>query len=205
MKPLVIGIAGGTGSGKTTVARNVAAGLPSHVVAIVEHDCYYKDRSDMPARERAALNYDHPDSLDNDELVKDLARLRRGEAVDVPVYDFKTHVRLQKRRHIEPAPVVIVEGILVFVDQRVRDLLDMKIFVDTDADIRIMRRIRRDIEERGRDFGSIRDQYYRTVRPMHLQFVEPSKQWADLIIPEGGRNRVALDLLIGKLLHAIET
>lgn len=205
MKPLVIGIAGGTGSGKTTVARKVAAGLPDDAVAIIEHDCYYRDRRDLSAEERAALNYDHPDALDNDMLVEHLEKLRRGEAVEVPAYDFKTHLRRAETRRVEPAPVVIVEGILVFVDQRLRDLIDMKIFVDTDADIRIMRRIRRDIEERGRDFKSIREQYYNTVRPMHIQFVRPSKQWADLIIPEGGRNKVALDLLIGKLLHALGT
>jgi uridine kinase len=203
VKPLVIGIAGGTGSGKTTVAHKVAAGLPREAVAIIEHDSYYRDRRDLSEDERAALNYDHPDALDNNMLARHLERLRRGEAVEVPVYDFKTHLRLAETRPVAPAPVVIVEGILVFVDQRLRDLIDMKIFVDTDADIRIMRRIRRDIEERGRDFQSIREQYYRTVRPMHIQFVEPSKQWADLIIPEGGRNKVALDLLIGKLLHAL--
>jgi len=202
---MFIGIAGGTGSGKTTVARKVAAGLPVDAVAIIEHDSYYRDRRDLSAEERARLNYDHPDSLDNDMLVQHLLQLREVGPVDVPVYDFKTHLRLVETRPVAPSPVVIVEGILVYVDQRVRDLLDIKIFVDTDADIRIMRRIRRDIEERGRDFTSIREQYYSTVRPMHLQFVEPSKQWADLIIPEGGRNKVALDLVIGKLLHVLSS
>lgn len=204
-RPLVIGIAGGTGSGKTTVARKVAAGLPEGAVATLEHDSYYRDRSDLGAEERARLNYDHPDALDNDMLEQHLNALRSGQGIDVPVYDFKTHLRLGQTRRVEPGPMVIVEGILVFVDERVRNLLDIKIFVDTDADIRIMRRIRRDIEDRGRDFASIREQYYRTVRPMHQQFVEPSKQWADLIIPEGGRNHVALDLVIGKLLHVLGT
>ena len=199
--PLLVGIAGGTGSGKTTVARRVAAGLPSEAAAIIEHDSYYRDRSDVPFEERAKLNYDHPDSLDNDLLHRHLETLRSGRPVEVPVYDFKKHARVAETRHVVPAPVIIVEGILVFVEERIRALLDMKIFVDTDADIRLMRRIRRDIEDRGRDFNSIRQQYYATVRPMHLLFVEPSKRWSDLIIPEGGNNAVALDMVIGKLLH----
>jgi uridine kinase len=202
---LLLGIAGGTGSGKTTVARKIAAGLPADAVATIEHDAYYRDRSDIPFEERAHLNYDHPDSLDNDLMVSHLQALRDGQGVEVPVYDFKTHSRLGERRKLAPAPVIIVEGILVFVDARIRALLDMKVFVDTDADIRVMRRIRRDIEDRGRDFASIREQYYSTVRPMHLQFVEPSKRWADLIIPEGGRNQVALDMVVGKLLHYLST
>jgi len=202
---LLIGIAGGTGSGKTTVARKVAAGLPDSAVATIEHDSYYKDRSHVPVSERAKLNFDHPDALDNDLLISHLKELRAGRAVEIPVYDFKSHARLAEHRRLEPAPVMLLEGILVFVDQRIRDLLDVKIFVDTDADIRIMRRIRRDIEERGRDFRNIREQYYETVRPMHLQFVEPSKRWADLIIPEGGENLVALDLLLGKLQHVLST
>jgi uridine kinase len=202
---LLVGIAGGTGSGKTTVARKVAAGLPPDCVATVEHDSYYKDRSDVAFEERCLLNFDHPDSLDNDLLHAHLTALRSGQPVEVPVYDFKTHARLAQTRHVAPAPVIIVEGILVFVDERIRSLLHMKIFVDTDADIRVMRRVRRDIEERGRDFASIREQYYRTVRPMHLQFVEPSKRWADVIIPEGGKNRVALDMVVGKLLHFLST
>lgn len=202
---LLLGIAGGTGSGKTTVARKIAGGLPAHAVATLEHDAYYRDRSDIPFEERKHVNYDHPDSLDNDLMVTHLEALRAGQGVDVPVYDFKTHSRLPERRRVAPAPVIIVEGILVFVDARIRALLDMKIFVDTDADIRVMRRIRRDIEDRGRDFASIREQYYRTVRPMHLQFVEPSKRWADLIIPEGGQNQVALDMVVGKLLHYLST
>jgi uridine kinase len=201
--PLLLGIAGGTGSGKTTVARKVAAGLPIEAVATIEHDSYYKDRSEVPFEERKLLNYDHPDSLDNDLLHEHLLALKRDGDVEVPVYDFKTHLRLKETRHVGHAPVIIVEGILVFVDPRIRDLLDMKIFVDTDADIRIMRRIRRDIEERGRAFSNIREQYYRTVRPMHQQFVEPSKRWADVIIPEGGQNQVALDMVIGKLLHVL--
>jgi uridine kinase len=204
MSPLVVGIAGGTGSGKTTVAKTINAALPSDKVAMIEYDAYYRDRPDLQPEERAQLNFDHPDSLEADLLVEHLSLLKQGERVDLPIYDFKTHRRLQSSRPIDAAPVVIVEGILVFVDPRVRERLDMKIFVDTDADIRVFRRIRRDMEQRGRTFESIRDQYYRTVRPMHLQFVEPSKRWADLIIPEGGNNRVALDLIIAKLRSVLE-
>ena len=202
--PIVIGIAGGTGSGKTTVAAKLAEGLPGGAVALLDHDAYYRDRSDLPLEERARLNYDHPDALDNDLLVEHLAALRGGRAVDVPIYDYVRHARRAERRHVEPARVVIVEGILVFVEARVRDLLDIKLFVDTDADLRVFRRIRRDLEQRGRTFASIREQYYRTVRPMHLQFVEPSKRWADLIIPEGGENAVALDLILGKLTRVFD-
>jgi uridine kinase len=204
MAPLVIGIAGGTGSGKSTIARNLAAALPSASVATIDHDAYYRDRSDLSYEERAQLNYDHPDALETSLLVEHLRALKAGRGVDVPIYDFKTHTRSPSSRRVEPTPVLIVEGILVFVDADLRTQLDVKIFVDTDADLRVFRRIRRDIEQRGRSFGSIRDQYYKTVRPMHLQFVEPSKRWADLIIPEGGENRVALDLLIGKLRHVLD-
>jgi uridine kinase len=197
--PLVVGIAGGTGSGKTTVSKTIAAALPASAVATLEFDAYYRDRPDLPPEARALLNFDHPDALEIELLVEHLRALKGGSPVDVPRYDFKTHRREAEARPLAPAPVVIVEGILVFVDARVRELLDMKIFVDTDADIRVFRRIRRDMEHRGRSFESVREQYYKTVQPMHLQFVEPSKRWADLIIPEGGNNRVALDLIIAKL------
>jgi uridine kinase len=203
MRPLCIGIAGGTGSGKSTIARNIAQALPAEAVATVDHDSYYRDRGDLPYEERCALNFDHPDALETELLVAHLRRLREGRAVDVPIYDFKTHARLPETRHVEPTPVLIVEGILVFVDAALRAELDIKIFVDTDADIRVFRRIRRDLEQRGRTFQAVRDQYYRTVRPMHLMFVEPSKRWADLIIPEGGENRVALDLIIGRLQNLV--
>jgi uridine kinase len=201
--PLLIGIAGGTGSGKSTVARKIAEGLPPNSVGIIDHDSYYRDHSSLDAPSRARLNYDHPDALDNDLMVSQLEELRAGRAVDIPIYDFKTHSRLVERRTLMPTRIVIVEGILVFVEERVRRLLDVKIFVDTDADIRVFRRIRRDIEQRGRNFQSIREQYYSTVRPMHLQFVEPSKRWADLIIPEGGDNHIAIDLVLGKLRHVL--
>ncbi len=199
MAPLVVGIAGGTGSGKTTVAKTIALALPEDRVAMVEFDAYYRDRPELDLAERARTNFDHPDALEIELLVDHLDQLKAGAGVDVPVYDFKTHRRRPESRRVDPARVVLVEGILVFVDPRVRERLDMKIFVDTDADIRVFRRIRRDMEQRGRTFESIRDQYYKTVRPMHLQFVEPSKRWANLIIPEGGNNKVALDLIISKL------
>ena len=203
MRRLCIGIAGGTGSGKSTIAANIAAALPSPQVATIDHDAYYRDRADLTFEERTALNFDHPDALETELLVRHLRELREGRGVDVPIYDFKTHARLRETRRVEPTPVLIVEGILVFVEPALRAELDIKIFVDTDADIRVFRRIRRDIEQRGRTFQAVRDQYYKTVRPMHLQFVEPSKRWADLIIPEGGQNRVALDLIIGRLQNLV--
>ena len=205
MRPLVIGIAGGTGSGKSTVARNLAAGLPAGVLSLLDHDSYYRDRKDLPFTERAQLNYDHPDSLETELLVEHLGRLRSGEAVEVPMYDFTTHTRRIETRRVEPTPVIVVEGILVLQNSALRSKLDIKIFVDTDPDIRVFRRIRRDLEQRARSFDSIRDQYYSTVRPMHLTFVEPSRRWADLIIPEGGENRIALDLILGKLKNVLAT
>jgi uridine kinase len=203
MRPLCIGIAGGTGSGKSTIAQNIAAALPPGRVATIDHDSYYRDRSDLDFEARTALNFDHPDALETELLVAHLRALRAGHAALVPSYDFVRHARRAETRRVEPTPVIIVEGILVFVEPALRAELDIKIFVDTDADIRVFRRIRRDIEQRGRTFQAVRDQYYRTVRPMHLQFVEPSKRWADLIIPEGGENRVALDLIIGRLSNLV--
>jgi uridine kinase len=205
MRPLVIGIAGGTGSGKTTVARNLAAGLPTGTVSLIDHDSYYRDRRDLPFDERAQLNYDHPDSLETELLVEHLGHLRAGEAVEIPLYDFTTHTRRVETRRVEATPVIVVEGILVLQNSALRSKMDIKIYVDTDADIRVFRRIRRDLEQRGRTFESVRDQYYSTVRPMHLTFVEPSRRWADLIIPEGGENRIALDLIIGKLQNVLAT
>lgn len=200
---IVVGIAGGTGSGKTTTAKKIAEALPENAALRIEYDSYYRDQSVIPEDGRGGLNFDHPGALDTPLLVKHLTSLRAGEAVDLPIYDFKTHTRTAESRYASPAPVIIVEGILTFADEELRNLFDIKIFVDTDADIRIMRRVRRDIEERGRDFNGIREQYYRTVRPMHLQYVEPSKRWADLVIPEGGANRVALDTIVGKLMYVI--
>jgi uridine kinase len=201
--PICIGVAGGTGSGKSTIAQNIVAGLPEGTAAVIEHDSYYKSHADLSFEEREFLNYDHPDALENQLLVEHIDALKQREPVEVPVYDFVSHSRLRETRSLQPCPVIIVEGILCFVDEALRNRIDVKIFVDTTADIRVFRRIRRDMQHRGRSFEQIREQYYKTVRPMHLQFVEPSKQWADLIIPEGGSNRVALDLVVGNLLNIL--
>lgn len=198
-RPLVVGIAGGTGSGKTTVAHKLEAAIPDNRCVRIEHDAYYRAQNHLSFEERAAINYDHPASLESDLFVEHLRRLRSGEGVDVPVYDFAQHNRAKQTRRVEPSPVIIVEGILVFVEAALREQMDIKIFVDTAADIRLMRRIRRDIEQRGRSFNSVREQYYATVRPMHIEYVEPSKRWADLIVPEGGDNHVALDVILGRL------
>lgn len=165
----------------------------------IDHDSYYRAQSHLSFEERARVNYDHPSSLETSLLVEHLRALREGQSVDVPIYDFAHHDRRPESRRVAPAPVIVVEGILVFVEPQLRDQMDVKIFVDTDADIRLMRRIRRDLEQRGRSFQSVRDQYYSTVRPMHIEHVEPSKRWADLIVPEGGDNHIALDVLLGRL------
>ena len=199
MRPLVVGIAGGTGSGKTTVAHKLAAAMPVDRCITIEHDAYYRNQAHLTPEERATINYDHPSSLESSLLAEHLQGLRNGREVDIPIYDFATHTRSPETRRVKPARVIIVEGILVFTEAQLREQMDIKIFVDTDADIRLMRRIRRDLEQRGRTFQSIRDQYYATVRPMHLEYVEPTKRWADLIVPEGGDNRIALDLLLGQL------
>jgi uridine kinase len=198
-RPFVVGIAGGTGSGKTTVAHKLAAAIPHGRCVTIEHDAYYFDQGHLPHEERAKINYDHPASLESQLLVRHLRELRAGHAVEVPIYDFATHTRRPETRRLEATRVIVVEGILVFTEPALRELMDIKIFVDTDPDIRLMRRIRRDLEQRGRTFQSVRDQYYATVRPMHIEHVEPTKRWADLIIPEGGNNHVALDVLLGQL------
>lgn len=199
MKPLMIGIAGGTGSGKTTAARAVAAGLPETHVTILEHDSYYRDRSHMTPAERDALNFDHPESLETELLIQHLAELRAGKEVDIPIYDFATHTRKKETRRVRPTPVVLLEGILVFVEPALCQLLDIRIFVDTDADVRVLRRIRRDIEERGRTLDSVVEQYFKSVRPMHNQFVEPSKRAADLILPESANMDVAIGVILARL------
>ena len=199
LRPYVVGVAGGTGSGKTTIARRIAEAVPAHLCGVLAHDHYYLDRPDLSYEARCQLNFDHPDSLETSLLIEHLRALRRGEAIDAPTYDFKGHRRSSDVRRVEPAPIIVVEGILLFAEPALRDELDLKIFVDTDADIRLLRRVRRDMEDRGRSFESIRTQYKDTVRPMHLMFVEPSKRWADVIIPEGGRNMVALDLVLAKI------
>jgi len=199
MKPITIGVAGGTVSGKTTVALNILERVGFDRVAYMPHDAYYRDASHLPPAERALLNFDHPDSLDNDLLISHLKLLQAGQAVETPVYDFKTHSRTAETRRIDPQPVILVEGILIFADKRLRDLMDMKVFVDTDPDLRLIRRLQRDITERGRSFESVINQYLRTVRPMHLEFVEPNKRYADVIIPEGGFNEVAIDMVATRL------
>lgn len=203
MAPYVVGIAGATGSGKTTVARGLAEAMGGKAV-LLQHDAYYRDRPDLPYERRCELNFDHPDSLETSLLVEHLECLVGGKAVGVPSYDFTRHRRCELTTRLEPAAVIVLEGILVLADEALRRLCNLKLFVDTDADLRVFRRIRRDIEQRGRTFASIRKQYYETVRPMTLQFVEPSKRWADVVIPEGGRNAVALDLLIAKLQSVVD-
>lgn len=204
VQPIIIGIAGGTGSGKTTVARNIIRALPAQSAVHVDHDSYYKDLGHLGGQERAAVNFDHPDSLDNTLLAEHLKALKNGQVIEKPLYDFKTHRRSEQTERIEPAGVIVVEGILILADPELRALFDIKLYVDTDSDIRVFRRIRRDIEQRGRSFESIRQQYYRTVRPMHIAFVEPSKRYADIVLPEGGDNHVGLDVVVNKLLRFLE-
>lgn len=199
----VLGIAGGTGSGKTTIAHKLVAAIPAGSAILIDHDAYYRDRSGLPREEREGINYDHPDAIETELLVHHLALLRAGQAIDMPEYDFREHARRRETRRVAPTPVIVVEGILVLADERLRAHMDLKLFVDTDADIRLMRRLQRDIEERGRTFAQVRDQYADTVRPMHLAFVEPSKRFADLIVPEGGENLPALDAITGRLLQLL--
>jgi uridine kinase len=195
-KPLVIGVAGGSGSGKTTVVRRIVESIGDGQVVVLEHDRYYRDRNDLRLEERAALNYDHPDSLETDLLVQHVEALRDGRRVEVPRYDFARYVRHASAEAIEPRRAIIVEGILIYTDAALRRLMDVKVFVDTDDDTRFIRRLQRDISERGRTVQSVIDQYSSTVKPMHLEFVEPSKRYADVIIPQGGHNAVAIDMLM---------
>lgn len=199
LPPVIIGVAGGSGSGKTTVAERVRETAPGRTVAILHHDSYYRDSSHLRPEERALINYDHPGAFETDLLVRDLQALRAGEAVNVPVYDYATHSRTDTTRRVEPADIVFVEGILVLENDDLRDLMDIRLFVDVDADERLMRRLERDIHERGRTLESVLRQYRQVVRPMHLQFCEPSKRHAHLIIPEGGHNRVAIELITSRI------
>jgi len=195
-RSIVIGVAGGSGSGKTTVVSRIVESLGSGQVTVLEHDRYYRDRSDLRLEERAALNYDHPDSLETDLMVRHLVELRAGRPVDVPVYDFTRYTRAPVTEPAFPRTAIIAEGILIFTDAALRQLMDVKVFVDTDADTRFIRRLQRDVAERGRTMQSVVDQYLNTVKPMHLEFVEPSKRYADIIIPQGGYNVVAIDMLL---------
>jgi len=197
--PLVIGIAGGSGSGKTTVANVILERVGRERIAYLPHDAYYKDLSNLPPQQRLEVNFDHPHSLDNTLLCKHIEALKGGELVDLPLYDFTTHSRTAETIRIDARPVIIVEGILIFAEPDLRERFDVKIFVDTDPDIRFIRRLDRDIRERGRTTESVIHQYLTTVRPMHLEFVEPSKRYADVIIPEGGFNTVALDMVVARI------
>ena len=199
MRPIVIAVAGGTGSGKTTVAKEILERVGAQHIAYIPHDAYYRDLSHLSPDERSQVNFDHPDSLETKLLVEHLRALRDGRAVEIPIYDFTTHTRTPHTRRVELAPVILVEGILVFVEPELRDLFDVKLYVDSDADVRFIRRLRRDILERGRTVESVCDQYLSTVRPMHLEFVEPSKRYADVIIPEGGFNEVAIEMVAARL------
>src|SRR6476661_6071704 len=194
--PLVIGVAGGSGSGKTTVVRRIIESIGDDQVTVLEHDRYYRDRNDLRLEERAALNYDHPDSLETDLMVRHVHELRAGRPIEAPVYDFARHARTQGTQTIAPSRALIVEGILIYTDAALRALMDIKVFVDTDDDTRFIRRLQRDIKERGRTVQSVIDQYLSTVKPMHLEFVEPSKRYADIIVPLGGHNAVAIDMLL---------
>ncbi|HEX9680393.1 MAG TPA: uridine kinase [Anaerolineales bacterium] len=196
---LIIGIAGGTASGKTTVANVILERVGADQIAFLPHDAYYRDLHDLPAALREQVNFDHPDSLETDLLIRHLQDLKRGQAVEVPIYDFTVHARTDRTRRLEPRPVILVEGILVFAEPALRQLFDVKIFVDTPDDIRFIRRLERDLIERGRSLESVIHQYQTTVRPMHLEFVEPSKRYADVIIPEGGMNSVALDMVVARI------
>jgi uridine kinase len=196
---MIIGICGGTGSGKTTVAESILRTVNADDVVFIQQDSYYRNLKDMPHDQQKLINFDHPDAIDNDLLIKHLKRLRAGEPVELPLYDFKTHSRRAETQTVEPRPIVIVEGILIFADPRLLEQMDIKVFVDTPDDLRFIRRLQRDIAERGRTAESVIEQYLETVRPMHLQFVEPSKRYADVIIPEGGHNSVGVELIGGTI------
>ncbi|KZZ86020.1 MULTISPECIES: uridine kinase [Bacillaceae] len=203
-KPIVIGVAGGSGSGKTSVTKAIYEHFKGHSIMMLEQDYYYKDQSHLPYEERLNTNYDHPLAFDNNLLIEHLKKLLHYEKIEKPVYDYKIHTRSEEIIEVEPKDVIILEGILILEDERLRDLMDIKMYVDTDADIRIIRRILRDIKERGRSIDSVIEQYVSVVRPMHNQFIEPTKRYADIIIPEGGQNHVAIDLMVTKIQTILE-
>lgn len=203
-KNIIIGIAGGTGSGKTTLAERIIEELNEPNVLIIKQDAYYKSHSELSFDERKKINFDHPDAFDTSLLIKHLNNLKINVPINLPQYDFTTHLRKKETIPISPHKVIMLEGILIFENKELRNLLDIKIFVDTDADVRILRRIKRDIQDRGRTFKSVYNQYMNTVRPMHLEFVEPSKKYADVIVPEGGMNIIAIDMIVSKIKHILQ-
>ncbi|ABS42078.1 MULTISPECIES: uridine kinase [Clostridium] len=203
-RPVLIGITGGTGSGKSTVAKEIYNKFDEACIAMIEQDSYYKDQSSIPFEERCKKNYDHPDAFDNELLIDHLKNLVDLNVIEKPIYDFEAHNRKEETIKVEPRDIIILEGILVLQDPKVRELLDIKIYVDTDADVRIIRRLLRDINERGRTVDSVINQYLTVVRPMHMQFIEPSKRYADIIIPEGGHNRVAVDMMVANIKHLLQ-
>lgn len=203
-KPIVFGVAGGTASGKTTVALKVLEAVGASQLAYVPHDAYYRDMSYLPLSERAQLNYDHPESLETELLIEHIQQLLEYRPVQIPVYDFTDHRRTERSKLVEPGPIILIDGILIFINDQLRELMDIKIYVDTDADVRFIRRMERDMNERGRSLDSIIKQYMETVRVMHLEFVEPSKRFADVIIPHGGLNRVAMDMVVARLVAMLQ-
>jgi len=204
-RPIFIGITGGSGSGKTTIVNKIKTEIPRKSVLVIEQDSYYKDQSELSYEERCKTNYDHPLAFDSDLLVEHLENLSKWKDIQKPTYDYSIHNRKEERELVKPKDIIILEGILIFYDERLRDLLDIKIFVDTDSDIRLVRRIIRDINERGRTLESVLNQYMKTVRPAHEQFIEPTKKFADIIIPEGGENLVAIDIMVTKIKSLIKT
>jgi uridine kinase len=199
VKPIIIGVAGGTASGKSTVAEAILERVGREHIAYIQHDSYYRDLSHLPLEERARMNFDHPDALETELLVEHLRQLQAWQPIEVPIYDFATYTRSGRTRRVEPRRVVLVEGILIFVDKQLRDMMDIKLYVDTDADMRLIRRLQRDMRERGRTLESVIRQYLETVRPMHLEFVEPSKRYADIIIPSGGFNETAIEMIVARI------
>ena len=198
-EPIVFGVAGGTASGKTTVAETILDAVGASQAAYLPHDAYYRDMIHLPLQERAKLNYDHPESLETELLISHVEELIEGHSVEVPIYDFTEHRRTTETRTVEPSPIILIDGILIFTNAQLRELMDIKVYVDTDADVRFIRRLQRDIEERGRSLESVIEQYMGTVRLMHLEFVEPSKRYADVIVPFGGWNKVAMDMVVARL------
>ncbi len=203
-KPIIIGVAGGTASGKTTVSKKIVELIGPEHLAYIEHDAYYRDLSHLPLEERREFNFDHPNALEDELMIAHLETLLKGRAVQIPVYDFATYVRTGQLQPVEPKPVILVAGILIFVNKALRELMDIKLYVDAPADLRFIRRLRRDVSERGRSVELVIDQYLETVRPMHLEFVEPSKRHADVIIPRGGRNIKAIEMVVAQIQRMLE-